>query len=153
MKIQIQAIIFILAFSCFSSSTTEKLGIDLELGEGKVFQIRSLDEEPVQFSILNHYNGVKLPTKYFDLIKETLKKNNFKCSKKFAYASNIGIYEYLDCPEESNIDFSKIKMNLHFQNSTSFTITEKDLFEMRGTNHHSKFKGVWNLKYFTFGYS
>ena len=153
MKIQIQAIIFILAFSCFSSSTTEKLGIDLELGEGKVFQIRSLDEEPVQFSILNHYKGINIQTKYFDLIKETLKKNNFKCSKKFAYASNIGIYEYLDCPEESNIDFSKIKMNLHFQNSTSFTITEKDLFEMRGTNHHSKIKGVWNLKYFTFGYS
>ena len=153
MKIQIQAIIFILAFSCFSSSTTEKLGIDLELGEGKVFQIRSLDEEPVQFSILNHYKGINIQTKYFDLIKETLKKNNFKCSKKFAYASNIGIYEYLDCPEESNVDFSKIKMNLHFQNSTSFTITEKDLFEMRGTNHHSKFKGVWNLKYLTFGYS
>ena len=153
MKIQIQAIIFILAFFCFSSTTTEKLGIDLELGEGKVFQIRSLDEEPVQFSILNHYKGINIQTKYFDLIKETLKKNNFKCSKKFAYASNIGIYEYLDCPEESNVDFSKIKMNLHFQNSTSFTITEKDLFELRGTNHHSKIKGVWNLKYFTFGYS
>ena len=142
-----------MAFFCFSSTTTEKLGIDLELGEGKVFQIRSLDEEPVQFSILNHYKGINIQTKYFDLIKETLKKNNFKCSKKFAYASNIGIYEYLDCPEESNVDFSKIKMNLHFQNSTSFTITEKDLFELRGTNHHSKIKGVWNLKYFTFGYS
>ena len=73
MKMKI--IIFILAFACFTSSVTEKLGIDLELGEGKVFQIRSLDEEPITFSIINHFNGIHLQKKYFDLIKDTLKKN------------------------------------------------------------------------------
>ena len=150
MKIQI--IIFILAFACFSFSYTEKLGLDLELGEGKVFQIRSLDEEPIQFSIIKNFNGVHLQKKYFDLIKETLKKNNFNCSRKYAYGSNKGIYEYLDCSEKSNVDFSKIKLNLRFQNSTSLTITEKDLFELRGDVHHSKIFGIWNIKYFTFGY-
>ena len=149
---KIQTIIFILAFACFSFSSKEKLGIDLELGEGKVFQIRSLDEEPIQFSIIKSFNGVHLQKKYFDLIFKTLKKNNFSCSRKYGYASNKGIYDYLDCSDKSNVDFSKIKLNLHFQNSTSLTITEKDLFELRGDVHHSKIFGIWNLKYLTFGY-
>ena len=46
---KIQSIIFILALVGFYSSITEKLGIDIEFGEGKVFQIRSLDEEPISF--------------------------------------------------------------------------------------------------------
>ena len=150
MKMQI--IIFILAFACFSFSSTEKLGIDLELGEDKVFQIRSLDEEPIQFSIIKNFNGVHLQKKDFDLIKDTLKKNNFDCSRKYAYGSNKGIYEYLDCSDKNNVDFSKIKLNLRFQNSTSLTITDKDLFELRGNVHHSKIFGIWSLNYITFGY-
>ena len=47
-----------------------------------------------------------------------------------------------------------MKLNLHFQNSTSLTITDKDLFELRSGNvYHSKINGIWNLKYLTFGYS
>ena len=148
---KIQYIIFILALVGFYSSITEKLGIDIEFGEGKVYQIRSLDEEPISFSVLSAFRAINLQTKHLDLIKDAFKKNNFKCSKKYAYSGSTGVYEYLDCQEESNVDFSKIKMNLHFQNSTSLTIPEKNLFELRGDIHHSKFRGVWNRKYLTFG--
>ena len=58
---KIQALIFILAFVYFDATFTEKIGIDLEFGEGKIFQIRSLDEEPVRYSVLRSFKRIDIP--------------------------------------------------------------------------------------------
>ena len=148
---KMQALIFILTFVYLAATVTEKIGIDLEFGEGKIFQIRSLDEEPVRYSVLRSFKRIDIPKKYFYLIKEAFIKNNFKCSSKYSYSN--GFYESLSFPEKSNVDFSQVKMHLHFQNSTSLTFTENQLFRMEGTNHISNIRTKNNYDIFEFGLS
>ena len=148
---KIQTFIFILGFAYFSATVTEKIGIDLEFGEGKIFQIKSLDEEPVRYSVLKNFKRIEIPKKYFDLIKEAFNKNNFKCSSKYSYSN--GFYESLSFSDKSNVDFSQVKMYLRFQNSTSLTFTENQLFRIEGNNHISKIRTKSNLDIFEFGLS
>ena len=150
---KMQTFILMLTFISFAFSDNikpKKLGIDLELGENKVFQIRSIDEEPISYFL--NYNSVRtlIPKKYFDLIKKTLTKNNFKCYTKYTYSG--GFYELFYCKEKNNVDYSKVKLHLHFENST-LTMTEKELFEIEGSNHHTKLRTQSSLSMFIFGLS
>ena len=149
---KIQTFIFMLTFVSFALSALDekRIGIDLELDEGKIFEIRNIDEEPISYWL--NYNSVRtqLPKKYFDLIKQTLIKNNFKCSTTYTYSG--GFYEKFYCKEKSNVDFSKVKLHLHFENST-ITMTEKQIFETEGSKHTAKFLTQKDLSMFIFGLS
>ena len=149
---KMQAFIFMLTFVSFALSALDKkrIGIDLELDEGKIFEIRSMDEEPISYWL--NYNSVRtqLPKKYFDLIKQTLIKNNFKCSTTYTYSG--GFYEKFYCKEKNNVDFSKVKLHLHIGNTT-ITMTEKQIFETEGSKHTAKFLTQKDLSMFIFGLS
>ena len=149
---KIQTFIFMLTFVSFALSALDKkrIGIDLELDEGKIFEIRNIDEEPISYWL--NYNSVRtqLPKKYFDLIKQTLIKNNFKCYTTWTYSG--GFYEKFYCKEKSNVDFSKVKLHLHFENST-ITMTEKEIFEIEGSKHVAKFLTQKEISMFIFGLS
>ena len=148
---KMQTFLFMLTFASFSLSLDEKnVAIELELGEGKVFPIRTEDEGPISYFL--NYNSVRtqLPKKYFDLIKQTLKQNNFKCYTSYTYSG--GFYEKFYCKEKNNVDFSKVKLHLHFGNST-ITMTEKHLFEVEGNKHVAKFLTQKQISMFIFGLS
>ena len=147
---KMQTFIFMLTFISLVISALDPvpLAIDLEIDEGKVFPIRTMDEEPI--SIFLNYNSIitQLPKKYFDLIKQTLTQNNFRCGKKYVYSG--GFYEKFYCNEKSNVDFSKIKMHIHYSNKT-ITMTENQLFEVEGTKHVAKFYTQSGISMFIFG--
>ncbi len=149
---KMQAFILMLTFVSFALSDLDekKIGIELELGEGKVFQIRSEDEGPISYWL--NYNSVRtqLPKKYFDLIKQTLNNNNFKCSTGYTYSG--GFYEKFSCKDKSNVDFSKVKLHLHIGNKT-ITMNEKQLFETEGSKHTAKFLTQKEISMFIFGLS
>ena len=134
---KMQTLILMLTFISFVFSDSLeriKLGIDLELGENKVFQIRSIDEEPIGCVFHPVVGKSQIPRRYLDLIGETLIRNNFYCHHSFTY----GGFKYYRCNEDKNADFSKIKLHLRLENST-LTLTEKELFEVRGTTHIMNF--------------
>ena len=149
---KLETFFFMLTFVSLALSALPEnnIAIDLELDEGKIFPIRSSDEGPISY--LLNYNSVRtqLPKKYFDLIKQTLIKNNFKCYFSFTYSG--GFYEKFYCKEKNNVDFSKVKLHLHIGNST-ITMTEKQIFETEGTKHDAKFLTQKEISMFIFGLS
>ena len=135
-----QTYILILAFIIkFVSSTTTPLleTIDLELDTNKTFQIKSKEDEPLDYFLNPNSVRTIIPKKYFDLIKKYLEKNNFRCTKTYTYSG--GVYELFYCKEKNGVDFSKIKLHLNFENYT-LTMTEGQLFEISGSKHNSKLR-------------
>ena len=139
MKIQTFALILALAIEFSSTASNGPIleTIDLELDTNKKYLIKSKDEGPISYFL--NYNSVRtiLPKKHFDLIKGYMETNGFKCKRKYVYSG--GFYETFYCYEKNSVDFSKVKLNLNFENYT-LTMTEDQLFETEGDKHYSKLR-------------
>ena len=132
---EIQLIILVLTFISIVCEYYSLLGIDLEIN-GKSFPIKNDEEYVKTVMYKNHFIRGSIPKKYLDLIKQNLIENKYKCKKRLFYSG--GLYETFYCPKK-NSDYSSIKLNFKL-NTTSVSLTEKELFETKGDDYHINFK-------------
>ena len=136
MKAYILLLLLLIQLSSSAAPTTPLLTMDLEIDEDKIYRIKT--EEDGTLKYFANYNSVRtiIPKQYFDLFKKHLQDNGFKCKKRITYSG--GFYETFYCPDNTNKDFSKVKLHLNFEGQT-ITMYEKHLFEKSKNRHYSKF--------------